>query len=130
MSQNLLLTESALGLGGWPFGGFNAQITLGGTPMCRGLGFRFETASRGSRQGMPYPIGKDGVFETHHPHYFDGSVDAMVDQIIGKLLEKDRDLRYAGARELMADLKLLRRDSESGRAPRIAERPVAARSSC
>ena len=82
MSQNLLLAESALGLGGWPFGGFNAQITLGGTPMCRGLGFRFETASHGSRQGMPYPIGKDDVFETHHPHYYDGSVDALVDHII------------------------------------------------
>ncbi len=34
MTQNLLLTETALGLGGWPFGGFNAMMALGGTPIC------------------------------------------------------------------------------------------------
>lgn len=82
MSQNLLLTETALGLGGWPFGGFNAMMALGGTPVCRGLGFRFDTPDRGPRRGFPYPIGKDGVFETHHPHYFNGSMDDAVDDVI------------------------------------------------
>ncbi len=82
MSQNLLLVQSALGLGGWPFGGFNALIALGGTPTCRGLGFRFDTATSGPFAGFPYAIGKDGVFETHHPHYFGGSMDDCVDDVI------------------------------------------------
>lgn len=82
MAQNLLLAETALGLGGWPFGGFTAMMALGGTPVCRGLGFRFETPERGPSAGFPYPIGKDGVFETHHPHYFGGSLDDAVDDVI------------------------------------------------
>jgi hypothetical protein len=82
MSQNLLLAQSAMGLGGWPFGGFNAMMAMGGTPLCRGLGFRFETATRGPSQGFPYPVGKDGIFETHHPCYFNGSIDDAVDDVI------------------------------------------------
>ena len=82
MSQNLLLAEAALGLGGWPFGGFTAMMVLGGTPICRGLGFRFETASHGPAAGFPYPVGKDGVFETHHPSYFGGSIEDAVDDLI------------------------------------------------
>jgi hypothetical protein len=82
MSQNILLMETALGLGGWPFGGFNAMMALGGTPLCRGLGFRFETPEWGPAAGFPYAIGKDGAFETHHPHYFGGSIDAAVDDVI------------------------------------------------
>jgi hypothetical protein len=82
MSQNLLLTQAALGLGGWPFGGFNAMMALGGTPICRGLGFRFDTAEHGPAAGIPYAIGKDGLFETHHPYYFNGSIDDAVDDVI------------------------------------------------
>jgi hypothetical protein len=57
-------------------------MVLGGTPLCRGLGFRFETARHGPAAGFPYPVGKDEVFETHHPHYFGGSIDDAVDDVI------------------------------------------------
>jgi eukaryotic-like serine/threonine-protein kinase len=40
-----------------------------------------------------------------------------LEEIIGKSLEKDRDLRYQTAAELRGDLKRLKRDSDSSRTP-------------
>ena len=46
-----------------------------------------------------------------------------LDEIIGKMLEKDRDLRYQSAAEIRTDLKRLKRDTDSGRsAATVSER--------
>jgi TolB-like protein/Flp pilus assembly protein TadD/tRNA A-37 threonylcarbamoyl transferase component Bud32 len=58
---------------------------------------------------------------TPAPAYqYNPSVPAELDRIIQKALEKDRDLRYNTAAEIRADLKRLKRDTDSGRAASAA----------
>src|ERR1700723_3352751 len=48
-------------------------------------------------------------------------VPPKFEDIVNKALEKERDLRYQSAPEMRADLKRLRRDTDSGRIPASAE---------
>src|SRR5262249_46058791 len=51
------------------------------------------------------------------PLQLNTALPVQLERIISKTLEKDRDLRYQSASEIRADLKRLRRDTDSGRSP-------------
>ena len=51
------------------------------------------------------------------PSTLNPNLPVKLEEIIGKSLEKDRDLRYQTAAELRGDLKRLKRDTDSSRVP-------------
>jgi serine/threonine protein kinase len=72
-----------------------------------------------------------GILELDPPpvQQVNSSLPPKLQEIIEKLLEKDRDLRYQSAADLRGDLKRLKRDTESGRrVSRAASGTVAAAS--
>lgn len=79
MSQLIALAMQATGIGGWVYGGFSSTVVLGGTPTCRGLGFRF---IKSKTDPFPIPVGRDGVFEAFCPPYYPdmrAAVDAALE---------------------------------------------------
>jgi hypothetical protein len=77
MAQNITLASTAMGLGGFIWSGFTPLVVMGGTPLTKGLGFRFVSG----KDGMPTPVGKDGYIEALCPPYFK-EMDAVVDHVI------------------------------------------------
>lgn len=78
MGQLMQLAMAATGIGGWMHGGFTPLIVLGGTPICKGLGFRFVTSKE---EPLPNPVGLDKYFEGYCPPYYktmDDAVDAAL----------------------------------------------------
>lgn len=73
--QNLTLAAAAMGLGGHPMTGVTMPMLMGATPVMRGLGFRFAS----DKKGNPYPVGIDGVIESHLPPYM--SMDEAVEDV-------------------------------------------------
>jgi Tol biopolymer transport system component len=67
--------------------------------------------------GETTPLIFDGILNRTPvaPIRLNPEVTPKLEDIISKLLEKDRDLRYQSAADLRGDLKRLRRDTESGR---------------
>jgi eukaryotic-like serine/threonine-protein kinase len=60
------------------------------------------------------------------PAALGAGVPAGLESIIGKALEKDRDMRYQSAADLRADLKRLLRETESGHSPAHTSAPAVA----
>jgi eukaryotic-like serine/threonine-protein kinase len=61
------------------------------------------------------------------PTQINPALPPKLQEIIEKLLDKDRDLRYQSAADLRGDLKRLKRDTESGQTPRQIVGPSSSR---
>ncbi len=104
--QNLLLAEQAAGLGGWVHAHPSAPILLGGTPLSRGLGFRFVATRSAAGKPASVPVGIDGLMEAYCPPYFRtmaDAVDALVEKKFGEqgLYAAGSELPYAQKNEFL-----------------------------
>jgi eukaryotic-like serine/threonine-protein kinase len=70
---------------------------------------------RGATSGLISDAILNRPFTT--PLRLNPDLPAKVEDIINKALEKDRDLRYQSASDMLTDLKRLKRDMDSGAAP-------------
>lgn len=74
--QNILLAATAMGLGGVCVGGYTPLIVMGGTPLAKGLGFRFKE----TKTGVLNPVGIPDTLEGFIPPFMD--VDVAVDKVV------------------------------------------------
>lgn len=79
--QNMQLVAEAMGLGSIPIGGYTSIIILGGTPISKGLGFRFVEG----KDGKSTCVGLDDVYEPLCPPYktMNDAVDAYIAKKFG-----------------------------------------------
>ncbi len=114
MGQNMYLAGQGMGLGGWLFGAGTSMVVLGGTPLCKGLGFRFTSPKRQSvgRAGLgaANPVGIDGVYEAFCPPYYPdmgAAVQAVYDRKWGPkgiYLENGGPVPYKDRKSLDSDV--------------------------
>jgi len=106
ISQNMNLALQALGLGGWTFTGLLPHYALGLDPKYKGLGFRFNQPEKSLRSTKaPYPVGRDGVFESLCPPYVKDMNEA-VDKILlmrGEFWKEDNPYPYSEPKDVLAD---------------------------
>ena len=106
ISQNMNLALQALGLGGWTFTGLLPHYALGVDPKYKGLGFRFNQPENSVRSTKaPYPVGKDGVFESLCPPYvknMDEAVDKFL-QMRGEFWKEENPSPYKEPKDVLAD---------------------------
>ncbi|MGI9408697.1 MAG: hypothetical protein ACR2OV_01400 [Hyphomicrobiaceae bacterium] len=86
MSQLIALAMQAIGIGGWVYGGFSSYVVLGGTPTCKGLGFRF---IQSKAEPFPVPVGREGVFEAFCPPFYPDMSAAVEAAIAGATMTMD-----------------------------------------
>lgn len=87
MSQLIAMSLQAMGLGGWVYGGFSSMVVLGGSPVCKGLGFRFVQAKS---DPFPIPVGRPGVFEAFCPPNYPNMDEAVDAAIAGAVMTMDQ----------------------------------------
>ncbi len=80
-------------------------------------------------QGNTLPMVYDAIMnrEVTGPVKLNPALPAELDRIIRKALEKDRNLRFQSAGEMLADLKRLKRDTASAQVAVAARAPVRGR---
>ena len=100
------LALQALGLGGWTFTGLLPHYALGLDPSSKGLGFRFVEPEKSLRSTKaPYPVGKDGVFESLCPPYvknMEEAVDKFL-KIRGEFWKQDNAFPYKDPTSILQD---------------------------
>jgi len=106
ISQNMNLALQALGLGGWTFTGLLPHYALGLDPDYRGLGFRFIKPEKSLRSTKaPYPVGRDGIFESLCPPYIKDMNEA-VDRFLsvrGKFWKEENPYPYKEPKNILQD---------------------------